>query len=586
MGPVGASSPPRLSLVSVRPPIHCQAVLPFFRSVVTHSCIPKSARPTVVCGSERTLSNSLVRERSRLRAATCCYSRPSPSSASTGSRPTACCSLGLQGCSLRLAVPAARRRRRQSLLGSRRPGQLRTSSPSTCASLFALPVRASTSDTVLGNSETVELEAPGSLFPFISFLCSHPHSTELLRDPLSPLSQHRAQRLANAGVNPVFAPEGALKPAETFALLEASAMRSLLFRAKGVREGIRLALANRETSVLLEGMRGVWEEREAEIAAAFRGSGTSEPGEATTTAQMVLAEDEVKPSCESWIDVRGVKACSEDEFWDLLGAEQKDKTTPVELPDRYGRLRSRSPVRSALLTPSTTKASSRPPSPVCTPSTTSRRALPISHASSSTPRQPRRLSPASSPSSSRSPTQSRPRSRTPKRRPRPSLAPLRRLSLLRRGLAFRGCSSSCAGSRARRHKRSRGSSSSAGTAQRSISRRATTSCSTTASPLRAPRAASLRMTYSRSRAARRPRWRRSRKATWRVCRPCCRSRPRREADPPDLSQTSASALLSSSSNPKTLSAPLSTSLRLSRASPRTSRPSWPTRTRTCCPRSR
>ncbi|GAA5851766.1 hypothetical protein JCM9279_004400 [Rhodotorula babjevae] len=178
--------------------------------------------------------------------------------------------------------------------------------------------------------ETVELEAPGSLFPLITFLASHPHSPKFLREPLPPLSQHRAQRFVNAGTNPIFAPEGTVTPAETLALLEASATRSMLVREQGVRDGIRLALANRETTVLLEGMRRVWEEREAEV-----GAMAGAAGEMATaaTAEPASDADEAAPSCESWIDVRGARACSEDEFWAILGLEQKDKSSPIELPD-------------------------------------------------------------------------------------------------------------------------------------------------------------------------------------------------------------------------------------------------------------
>ena len=264
------------------------------------------------------------------------------------------------------------------------------------------------------HSETVELEAPGSLFPLIAFLASHPHSTKFLRDPLSPLSQHRAQRLANAGINPVFAPEGTITPAETFALLEACTSRSMLVRDNGVRSGIRLALANRETTVLLEGMRRVWEEREGEVGAAGAAGET-----AAATAEPVSDADEAAPSCESWIDVSGTRACSEDEFWNVVGLEQKDKSTPIELPEQcvLSLLCASSRSATSSLTPSRT-ASTRSLDRACTPSTTSRLASPPSRASSSTPRPPPPRSLSSSPSSSPSPTPSRLSSRTQRRSPR------------------------------------------------------------------------------------------------------------------------------------------------------------------------
>jgi hypothetical protein len=84
-------------------------------------------------------------------------------------------------------------------------------------------------------------------------------------------------------------------------------MRSLLFRAKGTTQSLRLALANRETSVIIEGMRGLWEARKAEIV----GEGFKE--------------------CESWIDVGGKVACSVEEFWKIVGQEQRDEKDPISL---------------------------------------------------------------------------------------------------------------------------------------------------------------------------------------------------------------------------------------------------------------
>ncbi|BGP48159.1 killer toxin resistant protein [Rhodotorula kratochvilovae] len=206
-------------------------------------------------------------------------------------------------------------------------GSLASSSPPVVARIEASwPAP----DLVTQYLETVALEAPGEFFPFLDFLASHPHSHKALRDPLPPTSKRRAERLANAGTNPIFAPEGTLKPSETYALLEAVAMRSRLLRAKGVRDGIPLSLANREASVVIEGMRLLWEEREGEIARA--GGEAVEPELQGAPAQKVLTKEEAEPTCESWIDVAGRKACSEEEFWAVVGVEQKEGKAPIQLP--------------------------------------------------------------------------------------------------------------------------------------------------------------------------------------------------------------------------------------------------------------
>lgn len=117
-------------------------------------------------------------------------------------------------------------------------------------------------------------------------------------------------------MNPIFAPEGTLQLNETYALLDAAAGRSLLFRSKGLRESLQTSLANREASVIIEGMRGLWEEREAVVPVR---EGSDSQGE---------------EACESWIDVAGARACSEEEFWEIVGNEEKGGKKPIKLPSR------------------------------------------------------------------------------------------------------------------------------------------------------------------------------------------------------------------------------------------------------------
>lgn len=97
--------------------------------------------------------------------------------------------------------------------------------------------------------------------------------------------------------NPLFT--RLLLPNETYALLDTGLARSRVTRERGEQELIRLALASGQADEVVEIMKGVWERREAEIA------------ELQTT----------KRSCESWIDVRGIKVCNVEQFW----ASAKDK---------------------------------------------------------------------------------------------------------------------------------------------------------------------------------------------------------------------------------------------------------------------
>ncbi|GAA5899753.1 Kre5p [Sporobolomyces salmoneus] len=168
--------------------------------------------------------------------------------------------------------------------------------------------------------ETVALEQPNHFFPFLSSLSSSPTSYLSLRPPLLPSSL--SALTAYDGINAAFTPEGTLRPNETLAVLEDAARRSLLFRRKGTTQSLQLALANREASVIIEGMRGLWEARRDEII----GESSSE-------------------ECESWIDVQGQIACSVEEFWDIVGQEQKTEKSPISL-SKAASTSSRPPVYS------------------------------------------------------------------------------------------------------------------------------------------------------------------------------------------------------------------------------------------------
>lgn len=115
---------------------------------------------------------------------------------------------------------------------------------------------------------------------------------------------------------------------ETLALIDYAAMRSLLFRARGLRESIALSLATKEASVRIEGTRVVWEQREKEVEEWEKERCTVVDGVRSHERSQLDAGE----TCESWVDVGGRKACSEREFWAVVGTEQQQEKTPIKLP--------------------------------------------------------------------------------------------------------------------------------------------------------------------------------------------------------------------------------------------------------------
>ncbi|KAG0659060.1 hypothetical protein C6P46_005356 [Rhodotorula mucilaginosa] len=191
-------------------------------------------------------------------------------------------------------------------------------------------------DLVTQYLETLALEAPNEFFPSLDFLVSHPHSHlfwPTSEPPLRPAALATAQSYADRGINPIFASQSPDAPDrlwanETIALLEASlAQIPNLANERGLLESLRVAVANREASVRIEGIRRMWEDRvaEMEVGASSTVEADDEAADSTTSAQPWR-------SCESWIDVGGKAACSVDEFWSFVGEEQRDETLPILLP--------------------------------------------------------------------------------------------------------------------------------------------------------------------------------------------------------------------------------------------------------------
>lgn len=150
-------------------------------------------------------------------------------------------------------------------------------------------------------SESLALESEEALFPFLHYLTANPSFP--LKAALT--SNYRSP------LNPILTPN--LLPNETYTLLEERLDKSMLLRDRGMRDLLRLGLAQREGSVRLEGMRRVWSEREKELM-------------------------DSRSECESWVEVGGKKICSVEEFWATVG--NKEGAEPLIWSGRYvkGRL--------------------------------------------------------------------------------------------------------------------------------------------------------------------------------------------------------------------------------------------------------
>ena len=162
--------------------------------------------------------------------------------------------------------------------------------------------------------ETLALEEPTALLPFLSFLTS-PTSASADLTALSDRSLKLISQLP-APLGAHVALSAQLQPNETYALLEHALTQSKLVRSQGHRESLRLALGAREASVAIEGMRLVEEHREREV--------------------ILRPDDNVQAeeTCLSWLDVGGAFVSSEEEFWRLVGEEQRQQSTPILVPGR------------------------------------------------------------------------------------------------------------------------------------------------------------------------------------------------------------------------------------------------------------
>ncbi|GAA5913386.1 hypothetical protein JCM6882_004106 [Rhodosporidiobolus microsporus] len=173
-------------------------------------------------------------------------------------------------------------------------------------------VRSSTSSSIATRFiETVHSQRPSGFFDFLHLLTEYRlrTKTEFKHSALKPKApgldgKSRPSKYANH--NPIFTRYA--QPNESFAALEATLHRSMIFKPRGDMILFRLALAGDVAEETLEQMETVWQEREAELVA----SGAHKP-------------------CENWIDVGGQQVCKFDQFWKAVGPEQVIKRSVIKV---------------------------------------------------------------------------------------------------------------------------------------------------------------------------------------------------------------------------------------------------------------
>lgn len=79
----------------------------------------------------------------------------------------------------------------------------------------------------------------------------------------------------------------------------------------GAKDSMRLALAAREASVVIEGMAVL--EQEAR-------------------ARAQRSESRPDTDCDVWVEIGDYMACDVDEFWNFVGPDQRDRGDRIRLP--------------------------------------------------------------------------------------------------------------------------------------------------------------------------------------------------------------------------------------------------------------
>ncbi|GAA5919728.1 hypothetical protein JCM1841_000772 [Sporobolomyces salmonicolor] len=158
--------------------------------------------------------------------------------------------------------------------------------------------------------ETVHHEKPSAFYPLLKQLTGYQARPKFTwADPAFASSKGldgkpRPSRYANH--NPIFT--RLAQPYEVYQVLDLAVMRSRLFRERGEVDSLNMALAGSQALPVLNEMRKVWQERDAELEASGKNA-----------------------ACESWIDVAGTQVCNSEQFWKTVGVEQVLKKTPIKL---------------------------------------------------------------------------------------------------------------------------------------------------------------------------------------------------------------------------------------------------------------
>lgn len=165
--------------------------------------------------------------------------------------------------------------------------------------------------TAAARSESLALEKPDALFPFLDYITST--ATPNDGTPAGNTDQlHFSQN--GDRPSPANTDWSTLSPSQVHSTLQHHLLASGLLSPSALA-ALNLSIAAREGSVAIESFRQLWLERERAVQRR-PGAGAGDGG------------------CESWVDLGGWKVCSAEELWELVGQEQQDAMEPLVVPER------------------------------------------------------------------------------------------------------------------------------------------------------------------------------------------------------------------------------------------------------------
>jgi hypothetical protein len=154
--------------------------------------------------------------------------------------------------------------------------------------------------------ESLAIETPQALFPFLHHLATNPPA------PINYLTTQDQLKLSDPSIT---VPGGiapldwsSLSPSQVYETLHATLNATALL-TPAERASLDLSLAAREGSVAIESFRQLEITRRAVVQLS------------------PLVEDGVE--CENWVEVGGRQACTVDEVWARVGADQRDAAGPL-----------------------------------------------------------------------------------------------------------------------------------------------------------------------------------------------------------------------------------------------------------------